>query len=357
MQYIIYFLLNAGIFLLDAVTGGNYPVWILYLIPIFFALEAFKKGHVFVLALNSILTLAGWFLPAPGSEPAFLLTHRFIDVAAFWLFWLLIYRNKAKARTIDELDHAKKRLYDTLESITDGFFSIDRSWRFIYLNEQAARLLGGTKEGLSGKLLWDAVPSGTPFEGIFRRCMEEKIPLRKEGLCPVNDRWYSCRCFPSAEGISVYLHDINDRKWAEEVLKKNEEMLYAALDNIPDVFIIYDSNRNIRFINSAARKLTGRPVSDFIGWRDEEIWPESVTSRYLSQLKRAIETRRPQYFEMTQHLPRGPVYTSMVAYVPLIDAAGEVYQVLGITHDITARKCAEEELKKAHDEIQASLDC
>jgi len=294
-----------------------------------------------------------------------MLKHYFVFFllnAGIFLIWLFPVREKIAARKIKkqssvirELEEARKRLHDTLESITDGFFSLDRDWRFTYLNEQGARFLQSTREELLGKSWWDAVPADCPFEPILNKCMEEKVPLRDEGRCPISDTWFSCRVYPSAEGISVYLEDISARKRAEEALTKSKEMLHAALDNIPDVFVIYDPDRKIRFINQAAVKLTGRQISDFLGKKDEEAWPDSVTSRYLPQLRRAVQTRRPQHFEMTQHIPGGKLYTSMVTYVPLLDERGEVYQVLGITNDITARKCAEEELKKAHGNLHASL--
>ena len=41
----------------------------------------------------------------------------------------------------DELRRLAARLTTTLESITDGFFTLDREWRFTYLNKEAERLL------------------------------------------------------------------------------------------------------------------------------------------------------------------------------------------------------------------------
>src|ERR1700722_11599305 len=53
-----------------------------------------------------------------------------------------------------------------LESITDAFFSLDREWRFNYVNPQAVIVLGCTPGDLLGKIIWDVFPGlgGSIFE-------------------------------------------------------------------------------------------------------------------------------------------------------------------------------------------------
>jgi len=53
-----------------------------------------------------------------------------------------------------------------LESISDAFFALDTDWRFIYINDQSARLMARTREELTGKRFWDEFPDtlGSPFE-------------------------------------------------------------------------------------------------------------------------------------------------------------------------------------------------
>ena len=62
-----------------------------------------------------------------------------------------------------------------LESITDAFFSVDRDWRFDYVNQQAERVLGRVPGDLVGKVLWEVYPGlvGSEFERAYRRTAEE----------------------------------------------------------------------------------------------------------------------------------------------------------------------------------------
>lgn len=51
-----------------------------------------------------------------------------------------------------------RRLHDTLESISDGFFTLDENWRFTFLNGQAERLLARSRSELIGKVVWTEFP-------------------------------------------------------------------------------------------------------------------------------------------------------------------------------------------------------
>ena len=57
-----------------------------------------------------------------------------------------------QAETLNE------RLQTTLESITDGFYTLDRDWCFTYLNQEAARLLQQPRTQLLGKNVWQCFP-------------------------------------------------------------------------------------------------------------------------------------------------------------------------------------------------------
>jgi signal transduction histidine kinase len=86
-------------------------------------------------------------------------------------------------------------------------------------------------------------------------------------------------------------------------------------------------------------------VPEPLGKRDEEVF--SAGHRGLpAASERAYATRQPQQFEWTS-ASRAGIRALIIHYVPLLDEVGRVRQVLGIVHDITARKQAEEALRQA----------
>jgi diguanylate cyclase (GGDEF)-like protein/PAS domain S-box-containing protein len=118
---------------------------------------------------------------------------------------------------IDATDYhqAHELVVQTLESITDGYFSCDADWRATYINETGTALLG---PGLLGRVLWEAFPEavGTFGHAEYQRCMAERVPVTFETHYGAIDRWYEVRGFPLAQGgIAVYFHDVHERHAAQ----------------------------------------------------------------------------------------------------------------------------------------------
>uniref|UniRef100_B8HRH4 histidine kinase n=1 Tax=Cyanothece sp. (strain PCC 7425 / ATCC 29141) TaxID=395961 RepID=B8HRH4_CYAP4 len=139
-------------------------------------------------------------------------------------------------------------------------------------------------------------------------------------------------------------------------LQASELKFRTAIEHIPDVFVIYDAHRRIQFVNRAGLALSGGSLPDFLGRRDEEIFPVEVTQTYLPLLQQAVATKRYQTGECTIALPNREPYTIVVQYVPLLDGNGEIQQIFGISHDITRRKQAEDATRRSEQQIRRILD-
>ncbi|MFL5272815.1 MAG: response regulator [Anaeromyxobacteraceae bacterium] len=120
----------------------------------------------------------------------------------------------------DEHRHreAYARSAAVLETISDAFFAVDRTWRLVYVNRPCELLLGGARAELLGRTLWEAcahVCSG-PFEPELRRAVADDAPVTFEApVAP--DRFYEVRAFPHADGLSAYLRDVTERRRTAEV--------------------------------------------------------------------------------------------------------------------------------------------
>jgi PAS domain S-box-containing protein len=141
------------------------------------------------------------------------------------------------------------------------------------------------------------------------------------------------------------------RKRTEEALKESEQRFRDAIDHFPNVLVIYDAKRRIKYVNSNGLKIIGLSEEEAIGKKDEEIFPPEMINSYLPTLKRAVETKISQSLERTRPASMGG-QTIIVNIIPLLNKGGEIRQILGTTYDITERKKMEEELRKARDDLE-----
>jgi PAS domain S-box-containing protein len=132
---------------------------------------------------------------------------------------------------------ARNRLTTILDSISDGFMTIDKSWNVSYLNReliQILTLLGKAPEDVIGKNLWDLFPDviGTETEKRFHTAMDESKSVEFEAYYSPLKRWFEVRAYGSSDGITVYSRDITDRKKSELELRSSLREKEALLQEV-----------------------------------------------------------------------------------------------------------------------------
>jgi PAS domain S-box-containing protein len=134
-------------------------------------------------------------------------------------------------RQNEELKRGRTHAEAALESITDGFFSLDREFRLTYVNPEAEKLLGRARQELLGRNLWQVFPEavGSRFQYEYERALAKNATVHFEAFYPPFGQWFEVHAYPSAIGLSVYFKDITDRKWAEEQTRRFNKELQARL--------------------------------------------------------------------------------------------------------------------------------
>ncbi len=70
-----------------------------------------------------------------------------------------------EARLRAEAEAARDEMVGVLESIKDGFFTLDRDWRFTYVNAAGEQMLGSTRDELLGANHWAKYPGINRVDG------------------------------------------------------------------------------------------------------------------------------------------------------------------------------------------------
>ncbi len=106
---------------------------------------------------------------------------------------------------------------EILESITEGFFTLDRNWCFGYVNAEAHRILGVELGSLARRVIWEVYPGleGTPFWNCYHQTMDERVKTSFTAYYAQQARWYEVTVFPAPEGISVYFRNATESKVRE----------------------------------------------------------------------------------------------------------------------------------------------
>ena len=113
-------------------------------------------------------------------------------------------------RAEQALRESHQRFMHILESITDGFFTLDRDWRFVYLNPEAERLLGAN---LIGKSLTEHLDDLT-LQQILRQATERREPGHCETFSSRLNSWNEVHVYPGPDTLSVYFRDVTQRRRA-----------------------------------------------------------------------------------------------------------------------------------------------
>jgi PAS domain S-box-containing protein len=193
--------------------------------------------------------------------------------------------------------------------------------------------------------LWRAsLVSGKPLEaeGRFRRSADGEyrwflargVPLRDEHGKIL--RWY---------GI---LTDIEDRKRAEEALKRSEAYLADAQRLAHLGAWAGDATTQPLYWSEEVFRFFGFDPQDGLPrWEQpiERVHPED-RDKFLQAFHRAIQEKHDSEVEFRIVLPDGKVKHVHGVGHPVLDANGEFVEVVGTVVDITERKRAEEERER-----------
>lgn len=146
---------------------------------------------------------------------------------------LAVGRDITRLLTAEALaDQTVKRLQELLNSITDGFFSLDREFKVTFFNKAAGKLLHCDPKDVLGIPLFDAFPvaRGSIFEEKYHQALERGEELSFETYFEhvPYDEWYNVRVYPSEDGITVFFRVVTQEKFAKEERERLESELRQA---------------------------------------------------------------------------------------------------------------------------------
>ncbi|MCY7383180.1 MAG: PAS domain-containing protein, partial [Microcoleus sp. CAN_BIN18] len=259
------------------------------------------------------------------------------------------------------------QLSDTLESISDGFYALDRDWRFTYVNSQASRWMNRLPADLIGNSVWEEFPEsvGTLFEQEYRRCAAEQVTVSFESFYGPLNAWYAVRAYPIASGIAVYFQDVTEQKADRaaaiaqaQVVQQQLAEIEAIYASAPIGLCFIDTDLRFVRINSRLAEINGIPAAAHIGKTLREILPEQADD--LEPLyQQVIATKVPvEQLEVsgTSSAQPGVERDWLLSLYPLKAEDDRVLGVNVTVHEITHRKAAKKEIQRLNQELERRVD-
>ncbi|MBL8416576.1 MAG: PAS domain S-box protein [Propionivibrio sp.] len=158
------------------------------------------------------------------------------------------------------------------------------------------------------------------------------------------------------QGIVI---DITERKRAEEALRQSRNLLQTVLDNIPARVFWKDLESRYLGCNQSFAHDAGVDSSNLMVGRDDYQmgWREQA-DLYRNDDRQVLESGKSKInYEEPQATPDGRHIWLQTSKVPLRDADGVVFGILGTYQDITERKQAEEALRRSNRQLRMLSDC
>lgn len=141
------------------------------------------------------------------------------------------------------------------------------------------------------------------------------------------------------------------RRKAEQALYESEVRLQAVLDNTTAVIYQKDTEGKYELVNNRFEELFNRTQSEIIGKDDFEIFTRNEAEAFRRNDLKVLDAGEPiEFEEMVPQEDGIHIYISIK--FPLFDSEGKPKSVCGVSTDITKRKREEEDLQRAHDELE-----
>ena len=127
-----------------------------------------------------------------------------------------------------------------MERMKDGVAVLDHDWRFLYLNETGARIVGQPKADLLGKVIWEVYPAdvGTVCAAKYRAARDTQQPVTFEEYHPPFDVWFAITVYPSDSAVTIYFEDVTARKAAAAA---SERRFRALIEQSADTCILLNA--------------------------------------------------------------------------------------------------------------------
>lgn len=352
---LLFSMLSLGLFTVSFDTPGGFtPAYFLYMLIIILGISLFVAGSIteplerLKAGFEKIMNGENVHVEIKTGDEFEELANAFNHMAG----------ELASQREMLKKSEEKYRLL--IEDINDWVFELDENWVYTYSSPKVREILGYEPEEVVGKTPFDFMPeeergaAAEKFDEIRRSASsfsgQENTFVRKDGSLVVLET--SGRPFfdesGRLRGYRAVSRDITARKRAEERLA----YLAGIAEHSVDAIISLDLEGRIVSWNKGAEMMFGYTEEEIMGSSMNTIVPKELWDSCGKNFKKAVMEGYARDIETVRVAKDGRQVLVDQTLTTIYNPKGELIGFVAIMRDITKRKEAEEELKKAYRELE-----
>jgi len=253
----------------------------------------------------------------------------------------LLKKENTKRQQVEKtLQTIETNLRKVILTSPDGIIIVDRDGVVQFVNPAAESLFGRKAEELLGELFGLPLMKGDVTEvDIVHRGGGPGIAEMRV----VETEW-------DGQGACLaLLRDVTERKQAEERKIQAAQQWRTAFDSITEMISIHDKNFKITKVNKALANAFKTEPKELIGKTCYKVFHGAKQPCQNCPHIHTLKTKEPATLELFE--PRLGIHLG-VSTSPILDENGEVTSSVHIAKNITERKLAEENLRKANEKLK-----
>nr|MBC7614359.1 PAS domain S-box protein [Pseudopedobacter sp.] len=240
-----------------------------------------------------------------------------------------------------------EQITELLETMTDGFISLDENLCYTYANEKALKMANKTREDLIGRYIWDVVPDAigsATYQAIQTAFIEKKYVCNEDFYAPLQ-LWQENRVYPSGGGVSLFMRDITKQKKEEHHLK----LLESVITNTTDAVMITEAEPfdlpgpQILYVNEAFTKMTGYTSEEVIGKTPRILQGPKTNKEELKRLDKCLRSWSLCEATLINYKKNGEQFWNNFSLNPVTDEKGSYTHWIAIEREVTQHKNEERE--------------
>lgn len=200
-------------------------------------------------------------------------------------------REKLRVHAEAELAKAHKENETVLNRINDAMVSLDKDWRYTFLND-AALSTHPPREQTSGKTIWEIHPDliGSPFELTYRTAMQTQVVQEVESYYAPMKMWFFAKAYPSEDGLTIFFKDITERKTAEREIYNEKQISESIINSLPGIFYLYNKKGEFVKWNKNFETVSGYSADEILKTHPTEYFHQNEKARMTSKINEVFKS-------------------------------------------------------------------